>query len=130
MRLTLVDLYTRHSARLAAHVADTLASAGADPIGDTDDITQETWLLAAQLLVLPEQDDAWLVLKGLAHRAAAQHMEAEHRVREMPSGVEAPAVRGLPPRPMTRCGLPDNTRLISRTVGTGKTNAETVRLAS
>jgi DNA-directed RNA polymerase specialized sigma24 family protein len=87
MSTTLVDLYTRYSARLAAHVADALGTTGID----TDDVTQEVWLLAAQLLVLPSRDEAWLVLEGMANRTLVRYTEAEYREVEVPSGTLADA---------------------------------------
>ncbi|MFE2498839.1 hypothetical protein [Streptomyces scopuliridis] len=135
MNVTLTDLYTRYAARLAAHAADSLAAmdADADPVADTDDVTQEVWLLAAQLLVLPSREDAWLVLEGLANRVVTGHMEAEYRGREIPSGVEMPAARGLPPLPLVP-KLPANTVVIDGATRTGRTSApapvELSRLAS
>ncbi|MFE4177137.1 hypothetical protein ACFRR7_34740 [Streptomyces sp. NPDC056909] len=53
MTATLADLYTRYSARLAAHVAELLAAAGAELIADAEDIVQDTWMWAAQQRRLP-----------------------------------------------------------------------------
>ncbi|MFD3484944.1 hypothetical protein [Streptomyces sp. NPDC058665] len=103
MRTTLADLYTRHSARLAARVAARLDALGAgDPIADVDDVTQEVWLSVAELDVLPAKDQAWPALQRLADRAVQQREQVEHRRREVPSGMGLPAVRLLPPAPMPR----------------------------
>ncbi|MFC9602443.1 hypothetical protein ACFTTN_03125 [Streptomyces niveus] len=103
MRSTLADLYSSHSARLAARVTARLDIAGVgDPIADTDDVTQEVWLAAAELDVLPARDQAWAVLRELADRAVEQREQAEHHRREVPSGMGLPAVCDLPPAPMSR----------------------------
>lgn len=103
MRSTLADLYTRHSARLAARVTARLDAVGAgDPIAETDDVTQEVWLAAAELDVLPAPDRAWAVLRELADGAVQQREQVEHHRREVPSGMGLPAVRDLPPAPLSR----------------------------
>lgn len=103
MRSTLADLYTRHSARLAAHVATRLDAVGAgDPITDVDDVTQDVWLQAAALDVLPAPGQAWTVLAALADQMVEERERAEYRVREVPDGMGLPAVRVLPPAPMPR----------------------------
>jgi hypothetical protein len=96
VRTTLADLYSRYSARLAA--AEQLAEIGADPVADTDDVTQDTWLLALQLLALPEPEHAWSVLTGLLDQAIAAQEASRHR--EFPVGMALPAVRGFPPAPL------------------------------
>ncbi|KIF72755.1 hypothetical protein QR77_41475 [Streptomyces sp. 150FB] len=83
MSTTLVDLYTRYSERLAAHVADGLGMTGTD----TDDVTQEVWLEVAQLSALPEPDQAWAILMGLADRVIDQG--ADYRQLEVPYGALA-----------------------------------------
>ncbi|MFI5945565.1 hypothetical protein ACIBCB_35710 [Streptomyces uncialis] len=98
MRTTLTSLYSRYSARLAAAAAEQLAEMAADPVRDADDITQDVWLAAAQLSVLPEPEFAWPVLTGLLDQALG-HLETT-RGREFPSGLETPAVRGLPLAPL------------------------------
>ncbi|MFL4910697.1 hypothetical protein ACJ6WF_48310 [Streptomyces sp. MMS24-I2-30] len=92
MRTTLASLYTRYSARLAAAAAEQLAEIGADPVADADDVTQEVWLLAAQLLALPESEHAWVVLTGLLDQALAGLEASRHR--------ELPGVRWMPPVPL------------------------------
>ncbi|WP_330481395.1 hypothetical protein [Streptomyces sp. NBC_00724] len=104
MRISLATLYARYSARLAARVAERLNEAGADPIADVDDVTQDVWLLAAQLLAMPAQENAWVVLTALLDQVLAA-MESG-RDREMPSGMELPAARGLPPKPMAALPSP------------------------
>ncbi|MFI6530203.1 hypothetical protein [Streptomyces uncialis] len=101
MRTTLNDLYSRYSARLAAAAAGQLADMAADPVRDADDVTQDVWLAAAQLPVLPEPDFAWPVLTGLLDQALG-HLETS-RDREFPSGLETPVARGLPPAPLKPC---------------------------
>ncbi|MFJ3714014.1 MULTISPECIES: hypothetical protein [unclassified Streptomyces] len=59
MAFTLDTLYARHSVRLAAYVADRLAGDGSAPVADADDVTQDVWLYAAQVLAFPESGDAW-----------------------------------------------------------------------
>lgn len=98
MRTTLDTLYTLYSARLAAAAAEQLADIGADPVGDADDVTQDTWLLAAQLLALPEPEYAWPVLTGLLDRALAGLEASRHR--ELPYGMDLPGVRWMPPAPL------------------------------
>lgn len=103
MRTTLADLYTRHSARLAARVAARLDASGVgDPIADVDDVTQEVWLSVAELDVLPARDQAWPALQRLADQMVEERGRAECRVREIPSGMGLPAVRILPPARMPR----------------------------
>ncbi|MFF4756341.1 hypothetical protein ACWD5R_39650 [Streptomyces sp. NPDC002514] len=98
MRTTLASLYTRYSARLAAAAAEQLAEIGADPVADADDVTQEVWLLAAQLLALPESEHAWVVLTGLLDQALAGLEASRHR--ELPYGMDLPGVRWMPPVPL------------------------------
>ncbi|MFI6530790.1 hypothetical protein [Streptomyces uncialis] len=97
MRTTLNDLYSRYSARLAAAAAAELADMAADPVRDADDVTQDVWLAAAQLGVLPAPGFAWPVLTGLLDQALG--LLETSRGREFPSGLETPAVRGLQPVP-------------------------------
>ncbi|MFE2046020.1 hypothetical protein ACFXAZ_34900 [Streptomyces sp. NPDC059477] len=98
MRTTLTSLYSRYSARLAAAAAEQLAEMAADPVRDADDVTQDVWLAAAQLRVLPEPEFAWPVLTRLLDQALG-HLETS-RGRELPSGMEPSAVRGLSPAPL------------------------------
>ncbi|MEW1551909.1 hypothetical protein [Streptomyces tsukubensis] len=98
MPTTLNSLYTRYSARLAAAAAEQLADIGADPVADTDDVTQDVWLLAAQLLALPEPGHAWAVLTGLLDQALTALDEPRHR--ELPYGMDLPGVRWMPPAPL------------------------------
>ncbi|MFD8937910.1 hypothetical protein ACFV0R_22125 [Streptomyces sp. NPDC059578] len=98
MQTTLESLYARYSARLAAAAAEQLAELGADPVGDADDVTQDVWLYAARLLVLPEPEHAWTVLTGLLDRALAALEGARHR--ELPCGMDLPGVRWMPPAPL------------------------------
>jgi hypothetical protein len=100
MRTTLDSLYRRYSARLAVAAAEQLAEIGADPIGDADDVTQDVWLLAAQLLTLPEPKHAWTVLTGLLDQALAALEASRHR--ELPYGMDLPGVRWVPPAPLER----------------------------
>lgn len=103
MRSTLADLYTRHSARLAAYVAARLDATGTgDPVDDVDDALQDVWLQAAELDVFPARDQAWPILSGLADHVVQQCERAEYRVREIPSGMSLPAVRDLPSAPLPR----------------------------
>ncbi|MCX4970812.1 hypothetical protein OHA98_39925 [Streptomyces sp. NBC_00654] len=98
MRTTLTSLYSRYSARLAAAAAEQLAEMAADPVRDADDVTQDVWLAAAQLRVLPEPEFAWPVLTELLDQALG-HLETSQS-REFPSGMEPPAARALPPAPL------------------------------
>ncbi|MFD4833190.1 hypothetical protein ACFWPV_25520 [Streptomyces uncialis] len=98
MRTTLTSLYTLYSARLAAAAAEQLAEIGADPLEDTDDVTQEVWLHALQLLALPEPEHAWSVLTGLLDQAIAALEASRHR--EFPAGIDRPGVRWMPPAPL------------------------------
>ncbi|MER6917082.1 hypothetical protein ABT354_36040 [Streptomyces sp. NPDC000594] len=98
MRTTLNSLYAHYSARLAAVAAEQLAEVGADPVADVDDVAQEVWLYAAQLLVMPELGHAWAVLTTLLDRAVAD-LEAS-RSRELPYGMDLPGVRWTPPAPL------------------------------
>ncbi|MFI5945912.1 hypothetical protein ACIBCB_37455 [Streptomyces uncialis] len=98
MRTTLDSLYTLYSARLAAAAAAELAEIGADPIEDTDDVTQEVWLYALQLLVLPEPEHAWPVLTTLLDQAIAALEASRHM--EFPAGLDRPGVRRMPPVPL------------------------------
>ncbi|MFI5634860.1 hypothetical protein ACIA8E_37035 [Streptomyces sp. NPDC051664] len=104
MRISLATLYARYSARLAARVAERLDETGADPIADVDDVTQDVWVLAAQLLAMPAPENAWAALTALLDQVLAA-MEAS-RHREVPSGMDLPAVRGLPPKPMVALPVP------------------------
>ncbi|WP_405648982.1 hypothetical protein [Streptomyces uncialis] len=98
MRTTLTSLYTHYSARLAAAAAAELDAMGADPVSDADDVMQEVWLHAAQLLALPEPEHAWSVLVGLLDQALAALEETRHR--ELPYETGRPGVRWMPPAPM------------------------------
>ncbi|MEU5161234.1 hypothetical protein AB0G74_16730 [Streptomyces sp. NPDC020875] len=104
MRTTLDSLYARYSARLAAAAAEQLAEIGADPVADADDVTQDVWLLAAQLLALPEPGHAWPVLTGLLDQALAAFEDARHR--ELPYGMDQPGARWMPPAPLKPQRLP------------------------
>ncbi|MCX5318095.1 hypothetical protein OH782_41590 (plasmid) [Streptomyces sp. NBC_01544] len=104
MRVSLATLYARHSARLAARVAERLNETGADPIADVDDVTQDVWVLAAQLLAMPAQENAWAVLTSLLDQVLAAMESGPDR--EVPSGMELPAARGLPPKPMAALPSP------------------------
>ncbi|MFE5108321.1 hypothetical protein [Streptomyces sp. NPDC056663] len=104
MRVSLATLYARHSARLAARVAERLDETGADPIADVDDVTQDVWVLAAQLLAMPAPENAWAVLTALLDQVLAAMESGSDR--EVPSGMELPAARGLPPKPMTALPSP------------------------
>ncbi|MEW1724303.1 hypothetical protein [Streptomyces sp. NPDC093109] len=132
MRVTLVDLYARYSARIAAQVAHTLDLGGADPVDDTDDVTQEVWAAVAQIRVLPESHaEAWRMLQAMATRYAVAAPHAAYRTQEIPSGLAAPAVRGLSPRPMRRLDeYPDNTVSIGTTIDNTDARPDFARLAS
>lgn len=104
MRVSLATLYARYSARLAARVAEHLDQTGADPIADVDDITQDVWVLAAQLLAMPTPENASEVLTALLDQVLAATDAGLHR--EVPSGMDLPAVRGLPPKPLVAFPVP------------------------
>ncbi|MET9535567.1 hypothetical protein ABZY02_34295 [Streptomyces sp. NPDC006649] len=89
MAMTLDAIYAHYSARLAAYVAARLG----DGLADTDDVTQDVWVYAAQLLARPEPAGAWTVLTALADRAVAAHQTDAHRHMEVPVGVLTPAAR-------------------------------------
>ncbi|WP_329028260.1 hypothetical protein [Streptomyces sp. NBC_00690] len=98
MRTTLATLYTSYSARLAAVAAERLADMGADPVADIDDVMQDVWLRALQLLVLPEPEHAWSVLTGLLDQELAALEASQHR--ELPCGLDLPGVHWMPPAPL------------------------------
>ncbi|WP_371540764.1 hypothetical protein OG217_37235 (plasmid) [Streptomyces sp. NBC_01023] len=87
--MTLATLYARYSARLAAYVAGRLG----EGLADTDDVIQDVWVYAAQLLASPDSAGAWTVLTALADRAVAAHQTVAHRGMEVPVGVLTPAAR-------------------------------------
>ncbi|WP_328335814.1 MULTISPECIES: hypothetical protein [unclassified Streptomyces] len=89
MAMTLDAIYARYSARLAAYVAGRLG----EGMADTDDVIQDVWVYAAQLLARREPAAAWTVLTALADRAVDVHQTVEYRDREVPAGVLMPAVR-------------------------------------
>ncbi|WP_328380682.1 hypothetical protein OHB13_38260 (plasmid) [Streptomyces sp. NBC_00440] len=89
MAMTLDAIYARYSARLAAYVAGRLG----EGLADTDDVIQDVWVHAAQLLARPEPAAAWTVLTGLADRAVAAHQTVAHRDMEVPVGALMPAAR-------------------------------------
>ncbi len=84
----LAGLYRRYSARLAAHTAERLASAGADPVDQADDVTQEVWLWAAQQRRLP----SWEGLTAMTDWVIEDVMKAQ----EVPVGIRAVGPPVLP----------------------------------
>ena len=79
----LATLYARYSARLAAHAAERLVAAGAAPVGEVDDVTQEVWLWAGQQRRLPEWEGLQ-VMTDWAIEAAVNEQQAR---LEVPVGL-------------------------------------------
>ncbi|WP_413804242.1 hypothetical protein [Streptomyces sp. OE57] len=79
----LATLYGRYSARLAAHAAERLAAAGADPVNEVDDVTQEVWLWAGQQRRLPGWEGLQVMTDWVVEAATS---ERQARL-EVPVGV-------------------------------------------
>ncbi|GAA1143343.1 hypothetical protein [Streptomyces javensis] len=89
----LASLYGQYSARLAAHAAERLAAAGADPVDEVDDVTQKVWLWAAQQRRLPGWEGlqvmtGWVVEATIAERRARP---------EVPVGLRPSGTPVVPP---------------------------------
>jgi len=98
----LAGLYGRYSARLAAHVAERLAAAGVDSVGEVDDVTQEVWLWAGQQRRLPEWEGLQVMTDWVIEAA----------ISEQQARLEVPV--GLRPSGTPVAPLPDieNVRLV------------------
>ncbi|MEV6131970.1 hypothetical protein AB0M05_35155 [Streptomyces violaceusniger] len=89
----LASLYGRYSARLAAHAAERLAAAGADPVDEVDDVTQEVWLWAGQQRRLPGWEDLRVMTDWVVEAAIT---ERQTRL-EVPVGVRLSGTPVVPP---------------------------------
>jgi DNA-directed RNA polymerase specialized sigma24 family protein len=84
----LAALYGRYSARLAAHAAERLAAAGADPVDEADDVTQEVWLWVAQQRRLPGWEGLRVMTDWAIEAAISEQQDRlEDLVGMRPSGT-------------------------------------------